>query len=82
MNNVLKKTEAYYNQFRNAQTDTERQVLTLDYKAYYTQLAEADKIEADKILDAHFAQTQQMIEEMEPVLQAAKDKLSRYQQPA
>lgn len=80
MNSIIEKTEAYHNQFRNAQTDNERQVLVLDYKAYYTQLAEADKIEADKILDAHFAETQRIIEEMEPVLQQAKDKLRHYQQ--
>lgn len=82
MNNVLEKTEAYYNQFRDARTDSERQILASDYKTYYTQLAEADKIVADKILDAHFAETQRMIEKMEPVLQQAKDKLSHYQQPA
>lgn len=82
MNNVIEKTEAYHNQFRNAQTDNERQILALDYKAYYTQLAEADRIEADKILDDHFAETQRRIEEMEPVLQEVKDKLNHYQQPA
>ena len=81
-NNVIEKTEAYHNQFRNARTDNERQVLASAYKTYYTQLTEDDKIEADKILDTLFAETQRIIEEMEPVLQQAKDKLSHFQQLA
>lgn len=82
MNNVIEKTEGYYSQFQDAQTDNERQILALDYKAYYNQLTEEDKIVADKIHNAHFAETQRMIAEMEPVLQWANDKLNRHQQPA
>ena len=80
MSNATQKAEQYHNQFQNAQTDDERRTLASNYKAYYAQLSTEDKVEADKVHDAHFARAKQKIEEMEPVLQRAKKMLLQHEQ--
>ena len=80
MSNVIEKAERYHTQFQDAQTDDERRTLASDYKSYYAQLSAEDKVEADKVHDAHFAKAKQKIEEFEPILQRAKEMLRRHQQ--
>lgn len=80
MSNIIEKAEQYHNQFQNAQTDDERRTLASAYKAYYAQLSAEDKVEADKVHDAHFAKAKQKIEELEPTLQRAMEMLRRRQQ--
>lgn len=70
-------TKRYHEQFQIARTDAERQRLATDYKVYYAQLSDAEKARANKIKDIYFARAKQEIEAMEPILQRAKDKLSR-----
>ena len=82
MNNATEKAEQYHNQFQNAKTDDERRMLASAYKAYYAQLIDEDKVEADKVHDAHFAKLKQKIEEFEPTLQRAMDMLLMTQQTA
>ncbi|GAB2605192.1 hypothetical protein [Spirosoma areae] len=82
MNTVIERTEQYHNLFQQAHTDAERQQLVASYKAYYTQLTETDKVAADKLNGQYFAETERRIDDMEPALQRAKDKLNRYQQTA
>jgi hypothetical protein len=81
MNNVVEKARQYHEQFQNASTDNERQLLASAYKSYYAQLSAEDKAEADKVHDAHFAKTRQKVDEFEPMLQRAKDMLRQHKQP-
>lgn len=80
MSNVVERAEQYHNQFQDAKTDDERRTLASDYKIQYAQLSAEDKVEADKVHDAHFAKAKQKIEEFEPVLQRAKEMLRRHEQ--
>ncbi len=76
--NVTNRTEQYHCQFQQAHTDAERQRLVADYKTYYAQLSAIDKAVADKLHDEHFAETEQKVKEMEPVLQRAKEMLNHH----
>ena len=80
MSDVTEKAEQYHEQFKNAQTDDERQLLASNHKSYYAQLSAKDKLEADKVHDAHFAKAKQKIEELEPTLQRAMEMLRRHEQ--
>ena len=80
MNNVIEKAEQYHTQFQQARTDDERQALASDYKAYYAQLSADDKMEADNVHDAHFAEARQKIAEFDGMLQRANDMLRRHKQ--
>ncbi|MBC7569519.1 MAG: hypothetical protein H7319_07285 [Spirosoma sp.] len=77
MTNATDRTELYFQQVKFAKDDAERQQIAAEYRAYYAQLADNDKVVADKVRKAHFDNLKQELDEFEPTLQRAMEMLER-----
>ncbi len=77
MNEAAERTEQYHQQFKAAQTDAERQQIASDYRAYYAQLTDTERAEADRVRAVHFNVLKQELEAFEPTLQRALEMIDR-----
>jgi len=76
MTNAAEKTEQYFRQVKLAKTDAERQRMGADYRAYYAQLTDEEKTQADKIRRVHFDALKQKLDDFEPEFQRMNDILN------
>lgn len=77
MNTVQSRARAYYERFNELESIVDRQALAAEYKEYYAQLSEADKVIADEVTKPYLANAVLMVQEMEPILERAKEMLDR-----
>ena len=71
------RTERYFQQVKQARSETERQHIALTYRAYYAQLTGDDKDEADRIRRVHFDALKQALDDFEPTFQRVNELLRK-----